>query len=244
MNALDFKGRTAIVTGGSRGIGKAIARALLGQGAEVIVTGNEPEPAWIEESGKCRYYSVDFLDQESVDSFLEEIDRFKKIDILVNSAGIHVPKSLFKLTDNDWEKVLKINLLGPMAVMRKAGEKMKNAKNGRIVNISSIAGIVSRPTSGAYSASKSGLIGLTRASSLELAPHNVLVNALCPGTTETDMTRSLLSEEQIEKIKEGVPLKRLARPEEIAAFALFLCSDLNTYITGQTIVVDGGSIIK
>jgi NAD(P)-dependent dehydrogenase (short-subunit alcohol dehydrogenase family) len=118
---------------------------------------------------------------------------------------------------------------------------MKSKKSGKIVNISSIAGLVSKPGSGAYSTSKSGLIGLTRASALDLAPYNILVNALCPGPTKTDMLEEILSKEQRKSIKECIPLKRFATVEEIANFAVLLCSDLNTYITGQTIVVDGGS---
>jgi len=244
MSALSLKGKIALVSGGSRGIGRAITDELLGQGAKVFVTGNEPEPSWCKGVKGINYRPVDLLDDRSVEQLLAELGGLERIDILVNSAGIHIPKSLFELNDNDWAKVLGVNLLGAMKLMRFVGIKMKQARNGRILNISSIAGIVSKPTSSAYSASKSGLIGLTRASALELAPYNVLVNALCPGTTSTDMTRSLLSAEQVKNIEADVPLGRLARPEEIAAFALFLCSDMNTYITGQTIVVDGGTIIK
>lgn len=244
MTELDLSNKTAIVTGGSRGIGQAIALAFLDQGARVIVAGNEPETAWCQGQKGCDYRTVDLLDEHSVEQFITEIKRLETIDILVNSAGIHIPKSLFDLTDNDWARVIGINLLGAMKLMRVAGAKMKQTGKGRILNISSIAGIVSKPTSSAYSASKSGLIGLTRAAALELAPHNVLVNALCPGTTNTDMVKTLLTNEQVDAIEASVPLKRLARPEELAAFALFLCSDMNTYITGQTIVVDGGSIIQ
>ncbi|MFA4905573.1 MAG: SDR family oxidoreductase [Candidatus Margulisiibacteriota bacterium] len=244
MSALNLKGKIALVSGGSRGIGRAITDELLGQGAKVFVTGNEPEPSWYKGVKGIDYRPVDLLDDRSIKQLLAELEGLERIDILVNSAGIHIPKSLFELNDNDWAKVLGVNLLGAMKLMRFVGIKMKQAKNGRILNISSIAGIVSKSTSSAYSASKSGLIGLTRASALELAPYNVLVNALCPGTTMTDMTKESLSKEQIESIELGVPLGRLARPEEIARFALFLCSDMNTYITGQTIVVDGGTIIK
>ncbi|MFH1581683.1 MAG: SDR family oxidoreductase [Pseudomonadota bacterium] len=244
MIGLDLSNKTAIVTGGSRGIGQAIAQSFLAQGARVLVSGNEPEPAWCRDHNGCDYRTVDLLDERSVEQFMTVIKGFEAIDILVNSAGIHVPKSLFDLTDDDWARVIGVNLLGAMKLMRVTGAKMKQAKKGRILNISSIAGIVSKPTSSAYSASKSGLIGLTRAAALELAPDNVLVNALCPGTTSTDMTKSLLSKDQVKSLEAGVPLGRLAQPEEIAAFALFLCSDMNTYITGQTIVIDGGTIIK
>lgn len=240
MMRFDFRGKTAIVTGGSRGIGRAIAEALLRLDCRVIVTSTKAAPAWCKDHPHCVHKVLDFLDGRSIVSFLSEVASMDAIDVLVNNAGIHIPQPVYDIDEAAWDKVLKVNLYGPMRMMRAVTPKMKSARKGSIVNVSSIAGIVSKPGSNAYSASKSGLIGLTRASALDLAPYNVLVNALCPGTTQTDMVETVLTEKQKNAFKMSIPLGRLARVEEIANFAVFLCSDLNTYITGQTIIVDGG----
>lgn len=244
MVKYDFSGKTAIVTGASRGIGKAIADKLLELNCEVVITSTGESPDWNKKYQKCLHRQVDFLSQRSVDAFLEEIDSMGNIDVLVNNAGIHIPQAIYDLDDQCWDKILRVNLYGPMQLMRKISKKMKAIKRGKIVNISSIAGLVSKPGSNAYSASKAGLIGLTRASALDLAPYGVLVNALCPGPTQTDLVERVLSQEQRKEIESAIPLKRFAKPEEIANVAVFLCSDLNTYLTGATIVVDGGLTIK
>lgn len=240
MMKFDFHNKTAIVTGGSRGIGKAIAEMLLELNCRVIVTSTGDVPAWCEEHAHCIHRVLDFLDEKSIASFLLEVASMDTIDVLVNNAGIHIPQPVYDIDKAAWDRVLKVNLYGPMHVMRAVTPKMKSARKGRILNISSIAGVVSKPGSSAYSASKSGLIGLTRASALDLAPYDVLVNALCPGTTQTDMVETLLTEEQRNEFKMSIPLGRFARVEEIAAFAVFLCSDLNTYATGQVMIIDGG----
>jgi len=240
MIEMDFTDRTAIVIGGSRGIGRAIAELLLQLNCSVAITSTGDAPKWCKAYQNCNHIALDVLDDTSMKKFSAKVKKMKAVDILVYSAGIQIPQPVFAIEKADWDMVLKVNLYGPMRIIRILTPKMKSIKSGKIVNISSIAGLVSKPGSGAYSASKSGLIGLTRASALDLAPYNILVNALCPGPTQTDMLGKLLSEEQRESIKETIPLRRFATVEEIANFAVLLCSDLNTYITGQTIVVDGG----
>lgn len=240
----DFKGKTAIVTGGSRGIGKAIAELLLHLNCSVVITGTGSQPSWCREYKECEFRRLDFLDMSTVQDFLKERDGMKPIDILINNAGMQIPQSIYEIDEQRWDDVLKVNLYGPMKMMHAVTPQMKTLKKGKILNISSIAGVVSKPQQSAYSASKSGLIGLTRSVALDLAPYNILINALCPGPTITDMSDDLLTEEQKDKILGAIPLKRFARVEEIANYAVFLCSNLNTYITGQAIVVDGGALAQ
>lgn len=244
MMKMDFKGKTAVVTGGSRGIGEAIARYLLELNCRVIVTSTKIIPSWCSNYSQCDYKRVDFLSTKSVQNFLKAVNSEKNIDILINNAGIHIPEVIYKIKESNWDKILKVNLYGPMRTMRIIALKMKAARSGKILNVSSIAGIVSKPGSNAYSASKAALLGLTRASALDLAPYNILVNAICPGHTQTEMIDNMLTKEQRGKLRNSVPLKRFADPSEIAKVAVFLCSDLNTYITGQAIVIDGGVSIQ
>ena len=171
------------------------------------------------------------------------LNNTKKIDILINNAGINIIESIDELNEENWQKILDVNLTGPMILTREISKKMKkNNKGGKILNISSIFGCVSKAKRNSYSSSKFGLIGLTRSSSLDLASHNILVNAVCPGFTSTEMMISILSKEEIKKLLKQIPMGRFAEAEEIAKVAVFLCSDLNSYITGQTLVVDGGFI--
>lgn len=244
MKMGDFSGKTAIVTGASRGIGKAIALTLLEQGCEVIITSTCFDSSrWRLKYKKCSHMILDFFSPRSVDEFCENAESLSGIDILINNAGIQIPEPIDTLKQEGWDKVLGVNLYGPMRLTRWATGKMKKSKKGRILNISSISGIVSKQCSAAYSASKSGLLGLTKAAALDLAPYGILVNALCPGYTQTEMMDAVsLKKQQI--FKESIPLGRFAMAGEIAVFAAFLCSDMNTYITGQTIVVDGGVTIQ
>jgi len=242
-NTFDFSGKTALVTGGTRGIGKSIAEELIRCGCSVIYTGRSEKPE-AASAGLNRYIQVDFADKSSVERFLTEIESIPKIDILVNNAGINIIEPVDEIKDENWEKILNVNLTAAMLVMRQVSRKMKAAGQGRILNISSIFGVISRAKRNSYSASKAGLIGLTKASALDLAPYNVLVNALCPGFTATELTASTLSKQEMDELSKEVPLGRFATPQEIARSALFLCSEYNTYITGQVIIVDGGYSIK
>ena len=160
---------------------------------------------------------------------------------MINNAGINIIESIDEVKYENWEKILAVNLTGPMHLTKAVAKTMKKNKHGgKILNISSIFGVVSKAKRNSYSASKSGLMGLTRASSLDLAPYNILVNTLCPGFTSTELTKSILSSKEMKDLSLQVPLGRFADASEIAKIAVFLCSDLNTYLTGQTIVVDGG----
>ena len=238
---MDFSNKVSIVTGGERGIGKAIAESFLSLNSVVYITGlDELQPEWSIKYDNCFYIKLDFLNQDSIDFFISEISALEKIDVLVNNAGIQIRQSIEKVEVSDWNKVIDVNLSGPMKVIKAVAPKMMGFRNGKILNISSVAGLISKPGQSSYSASKSALIGLTRASALDLAPYNVLVNALCPGTTQTKMVEEVLSKEQKEAILMNVPMKRFATVQEVANFALFICSDMNSYMTGQTIVVDGG----
>lgn len=238
---IDFSKKTAIVTGGTRGIGKSIVSLLLESGCYVIYTGTKKQPTSSIKDGQ--YEQLDLSDEKSTDRFVKKIiDKTSRIDILVNNAGINIVEPIDEIQDENWEKVLAVNLTGSMRLMRAVAKVMKNGHGGRILNVSSIFGCVSKAKRNSYSASKFGLIGLTRSSSLDLAPHNILVNAICPGFTSTELTMSILTKEEIKKLSKQIPMGRFAEVEEIAKVAVFLCSDLNSYITGQTLVVDGGFI--
>jgi 3-oxoacyl-[acyl-carrier protein] reductase len=240
----DFFGKTAIVTGGTRGIGKCIVQLLSCQGCDVIYTGTKRSSD--DNIRGARFEQLDLADVTSINRFVKEIiEPHPGIDILVNNAGINKIEPIDEISDDDWTKILTVNLTGAMRMTRAVSKNMKNnKKGGRILNISSIFGVVSKSRRNAYSASKTGLIGLTRASALDLAPDHILVNALCPGFTMTELTQSVLSKKDMEELRREVPLGRFAEVDEIARAALFLCSCSNTYITGQTLVVDGGFTIR
>lgn len=237
---INLSGKTAIVTGGTRGIGRSIVLHLLESGCDVIYTGTKKQIK--SPVAGAMYEQLDLFDEKSIERFFEDVvRRTPKIDILINNAGINIIEPIDEIKDDNWEKVLTVNLTGTMRLMRAVAKVMKkNNTGGKILNISSIFGVVSKSKRNVYSASKAGVIGLTRASALDLAPYNILVNALCPGFTSTDLTSSVLSEKEMKELSSKVPLGRFADVSEVAKIAVMLCSDLNTYITGQTVVVDGG----
>jgi 3-oxoacyl-[acyl-carrier protein] reductase len=241
---VDFTDKLSIVTGGETGIGRGIAELLLSLNSEVIITGLGEKPKWCENHEKCYYRKVDFLNQQSTDTFISEISNLTKIDILINNAGIIIMHSIDAIELTDWNKVMQVNVTLPMRLISAAAPIMKLNRKGKILNISSIAGLISKPGQSSYSASKSSLIGLTRSCALDLAPFNILVNALCPGTTQTKMVETTLTKEQKDNIISNIPMNRLATVSEVASWAIFLCSDINTYMTGQTTVVDGGFTVR
>ncbi len=220
--------RKALVTGGSRGIGEAIAEVLRAQGVEVVTP-------WRNE--------LDLSDSSSIDRFTEKY-REVGFDILVNNAGINLLSSLDDLSDVDWQQMVQINLTAPMQLMQAFTPGMKARGWGRVVNVSSVFALVTKEKRISYSATKSGLLGATRTAAVELAPYGVLVNAVCPGYVETELTRQNNSPQDLAQIAESIPMQRLAKPFEIASFVAFLCSEQNTYLTGQTIAVDGGFTCK
>ena len=246
----DFTGKVALVTGATRGIGKQIAEDLETLGAELILTGtnrNEIEElnkqSALTEQAKKRYFCVEFKCTETINEFVEELKlEYSKIDICVNNAGINKIDYIWETEQEDFENILSVNLAAPFMITREVSRMMKTNGYGRIVNISSIFGIISRVKRSMYSVSKFGLNGLTLASSNELAQYNVLVNAISPGFVLTDLTKSILSKNEIEELSKQVPIGRFAEPGEISKAVIFLASDMNTYISGQNIVVDGGYI--
>lgn len=214
---------TALVTGGSRGIGAAIAEALAGAGVSVLT----PERA-----------ALDLSDSASIRQWLAAQDG--GIDIVVNNAGINVLDDLESVTPENWAQMVQVNLTAPLQIIQGVAAGMKERRWGRIVNISSIFGVVTKERRGAYSMVKSGLNGLTRTAAVELAPFGILVNSVCPGYVATDMTRQNNPPDVIKQIEATIPAGRLAEPAEIARFVSWLCSEENTYLTGQTLLVDGG----
>ena len=245
---IDLSGKTALITGGTMGIGAAIGHELHQAGANLILTGVESQEQIdilneeVRKNGfsNIQYVRVNFTDEDSITSFFKFLDTIPKIDICVNNAGTNRNNPIDKIITQDFELLLDVNLKAPLLITRYLSSRMRAANYGRIVNIASIWGIKSRAGRTSYTITKSGLIGLTKTSSIELAPYNILVNAVSPGFTMTELTMKTLPEKEFNELKSIVPAQRFAQPEEIAKLVLFLVSDLNTYITGQNIAIDGG----
>jgi len=241
---ISLNNKIVVITGGTRGIGASMVENFYKAGANIITTGtniNEVEKLNSNRKNKkIKYYQLDLTSKKSTEKFLDEIIKLKKIDILVNNAGINKIESISKIKLDDWDKINEVNLRGPFILTRAITKIMKKQKQGRILNISSIFGVNSKAKRAAYSATKWGLVGFTKAAALDLSKYNILVNSLSPGFVNTELTQRILGKDKINEIVKTIPLGRLAQANEIALAALFLCSDLNTYITGQNIVVDGG----
>jgi 3-oxoacyl-[acyl-carrier protein] reductase len=230
-----------LVTGSSRGIGNAVARLGIEYNFEVILHGKSESIELIKLSKElgCKYISCDITNEKQV---LSCLNKFDKIDVLINCAGINISKPFEDLTTEDWTNTFNTNVLGTVNFSKSIIPKMKKYKYGKIVNVASIKGYQSTVGRVAYASSKAAVINLTAGMAKELAPE-ILVNAISPGFTQTDMTNKTWSE-RIEKQVDSILLKRMAKPEEIAETILFLASDKSSYITGQTIIVDGGFYIK
>ncbi len=241
---IDLTGKVALVTGGTRGIGKAIAQKFIVAGAYVIVTGtkNKSQPQLLIDfaTKNIEFCCVDFSNEISTATFLKKVKQYKRIDILVNNAGINKINLNTDTTLQDFTLLTDVNLKAPYVLMREVSKKMKKNKAGKMLNITSIWSEVTKKGRSIYTATKYGLAGLTKTLAVELAAENILVNSLGPGFVETELTSRTNSKIELKKITELIPLQRLAQPDEIANIALFLCSDLNSYITGQNIIADGG----
>ena len=246
-----LEGKRALVTGSARGIGRVIALALADAGADVAVTsrnGDDAEPVAREIRAKGRQSLALLLDvrhARSIRVCFERLDReWGTLDVLVNSAGVNIPQDLASIDEESWDTVVDTDLKGLLFVTQAASERMINAKHGgRIVNIASIYGAVGRRERIAYSAAKGGVVNLTRSLALELGPHGITVNAVGPSLIETDMTRERLRTVPGYREEETArsPLGRLGTPEDVAAAVTFLASPAAGYITGQTLLVDGGA---
>lgn len=246
---MQLKDKVALVTGGARGIGKAIAMALARAGADIAVADVNLEEAQktaaeIEGLGrKSMAISVDVTDYAKVEEAVNKIlDKFSKLDILINNAGITKDNLLLRMGQQEWDAVLNVNLKGSFNCLKAVSRPMVKQRSGKIVNIASIIGIIGNPGQANYSASKAGLIALTKTAAKELASRNINVNAIAPGFIQTDMTAKLSAELQ-QKMKEAIPLDKFGTPDDVAAACLFLASEDSAYITGQTIVVDGGMVM-
>jgi 3-oxoacyl-[acyl-carrier protein] reductase len=245
--SISFKDRTVLVTGGTRGIGESLVKELAACDAHIIFTGTgENPPAWLKElqnqypDQRIDFYQLDFS-RETWISGLEHITaHYPEISVCINNAGINIVADIREVKPEDLRKILEVNLAAPAIITSHLAKAMTRRKYGRVVNISSIFGVGSRAGRSSYSASKSGLIGQTRAIALDLAKDNILVNAVCPGFVRTDLTRRVLGEKGMADISRQIPLGRLAETRDIVPAILFLASPLNTYITGQTLIVDGG----
>ncbi len=241
---IDLKNKTVIITGGTRGIGKSLVRTFYDAGAQLIITGTKKNGRAnfevFEDKTRIEYKQLNFLSESSVEQFIYFLKDLDRVDALINNAGVNKIDRISEISTNDWDWMNTINLKGPFLVTQIVSEVMKKHETGKIINISSIFSVISKIKRAAYSATKWGLIGFTKAVALELAPFNIQVNAVSPGFVDTDLTLDILGLEGMKQIEEKIPQGRLANPKEIANVVLFLCSDQNSYITGQNIVVDGG----
>lgn len=243
---IDLTGRTALVTGSTRGIGRAIAASLTEAGARVAVVGrDQARAAEVAEElgGGALGFGADVSDPASVVALVQAVEvAFGQVDILVNNAGLTRDNLLFRIKDDDWDMVLDANLRGAFVAIRATARGMMKRRWGRIINIASIVGITGNKGQANYAASKAGLIGLTKSVAKELGSRNILVNAIAPGFIETDMTAAMTPEARA-ALSSQIPLDRLGSPQDIAGMVAFLASDLASYITGQVLVVDGGMVM-
>ena len=243
----DLSGKVAIVTGGARGIGRAISETLAGAGAHVVINFQSNEQAAREavdgivaKGGKAEALRFDVADPEAVDTAISEIaKRLGRIDILVNNAGIAIDQLMLRVKPDDVSKTFATNVEGPLWCAKSAIRVMMRAKTGRIINLSSVVGEAGNPGQAVYSASKAALIGLTKTLAREYASRSITVNAVAPGYIDTDMTANL-PEQAKAAITAQTPAGRTGKPEEVAAAVLYLASDEASYVTGQVIRVNGG----
>ncbi len=248
---LDLTGRVALVTGGGRGIGRAIAQSLAAAGARVVINyrGNaaaaaETVAAIQAADGQVTAVQADVADGTAVEGLVKTtIATYGRLDILVNNAGITRDTLLMRMKDEDFDQVVNTNLRGVFLCTRAVLRQMSKQRGGRIINIASVVGITGNAGQANYAAAKAGIIGFTRATAREMAARNVTVNAVAPGFIETEMT-GVLGEETRKAILASIPLARLGQPNEVANLVTFLASDAAAYITGQTFTIDGGMVMQ
>jgi NAD(P)-dependent dehydrogenase (short-subunit alcohol dehydrogenase family) len=248
----DLTGKCALVTGGSKGLGKAMARGFAEAGADVFISSrnaDELKKAAAEIGDglkvKVEWMVADMIDRAQVKALAAEaVKRLGKIDILVNNAGSNQPQAIDEITDEAWDRIVELDLTSCMALTRELVPAMKQRKWGRVIHISSVLGVGSKEKRNVYSACKAALIGMAKASAIDLGTFNITVNCLCPGPFLTDLPGTLLSDAEKLEFSNRTALKRWAQPRELAGPALLLASEAGSYITGEAIIVDGGAYAK
>ncbi len=243
---IDLSNRVALVTGSTRGIGRDIAATLAECGARVAVTGRElarAEEAAAELGEGARGFAADMADSDAVTKLVADVEaQVGPVDILVNNAGLTRDNIVVRLKDEDWDTVMDANLRGAFVATRAASRGMMKRRWGRIINISSVVGLMGNKGQANYAASKAGLIALTKSVAKELGSRNVLVNAIAPGFIETEMTESMTADARA-SLTSMIPLERLGKPRDVSAVVAFLASEQASYITGQVFIVDGGMVM-
>jgi len=249
MCELTLEGKLALITGGARGIGKEIAMLFAKEGANIAICDVNLEEAEktakeIQDLGReSLAFKVDVTDQSQIQGMVDKIlDKFNKIDILINNAGITKDNLLLRMSEEEWDKVIAVNLKGTFLCTKIVSKAMLKQRFGKIVNLASIIGIMGNAGQANYAASKAGIIGLTKSVAKELASRNICVNAIAPGFIKTDMTARLAEEVQ-KKMLSVIPLARFGEAKDVADLAIFLSSESSSYITGQVIQVDGGMVM-
>ena len=245
----DLTNKVAIITGASQGIGKGMAETFSKAGAHVACVSRNKDnlksvaDSLIENGGAASFYTCDVSSLDAFQNTIKEIaENHGSVDILVNNAGVCKDKLIMRMSEDDWNKVININLNGAFNGIKAVSQIMIKQRAGRIINISSIVGLIGNPGQANYAASKAGLIGLSKSAAKELAPRGITVNAIAPGYIATDMTDQITDQAK-ESLITKIPLGRIGSPSDIAASALFLASDEARYITGQTLTVDGGMVM-
>lgn len=252
LKQFDLTGRVALVTGGSKGLGKSMARALAEAGADIIISSRHEDELRVAldeilaDTGRRGVYIVADMSQRSDVARLAAtaLEKMGRVDILVNNAGTNKPQSIDTITDENWDNVLEINLTSIMALTRALVPQMKERRWGRIIHISSIMGTVSKEGRNVYSATKSAVMGLARASALDLGPHGITVNCIAPGPFLTDLPANILSAAEKKVFADRTALGRWGAPDELQGPILLLASDAGSYISGETLVVDGGYLAR
>ena len=238
----DFEDKNILITGGSRGIGKFVAKEFIKHNAKsLVITGSKSEiPDWVCDFNNISYCVLDQSSESFTKNLVKQIKKFQHIDVLINNAGINRIDEINNLKSSDLNDILNVNLKNTLILTSEISKLMIDKNYGRIVNIASIFGTISREKRVAYSASKSGLIGATKAIALDLAKYNISVNTVSPGFFDTELTRSILSTDEIENLIKLIPKKTLGDLSELAKLIMFLSSSENRYLTGQDIIIDGG----